>query len=398
MRSEPRRLVFARQRTDRAPRRRPPGALVAILGVVLCFSVAWAMLTPPWQSPDEVQHFAYAQTLVEDHALPGTAGKPTASSSQDAADGAVGASRGAFYPMPSPLSWSPAAAAAYALQAPHLSRTDGGGPNPASPNPPLAYAVADVGYLLSGSPSAFSELYAMRLVNALLVVLTALGGWLLAGEALGRRRSGQVVAAAVCGLLPMETFIGTSVNPDALMTAVWTMALWMGTRVISRRAPVRDVIVLCALTAAGILTKGSSYALLPPALFAITIGWWRQPSAERRRSLRRLLPAGLVLIVPVAAWIGLAHSLGRQAVNTFAGGGPDGVQRPSVSQLHLAVLPTAPALSDPFRTGGELGVYAIWIREGLGDFGWLVVGLPEWVYTAGTYIAAALGVPVVCGW
>lgn len=396
MLSEPRRAVAARQPKLRLPQDRLPAGLLPILGVVLCFAVTWAMLIPPWQSPDEVQHFAYAQTLAEDHALPGRAGHPTASTSQRVADGAVGASRGAFTPAPAPPSWLPADAAAYRAEAPHLSRTDGGGPNPAGPNPPLYYAYADIGYLLSGSTSAFAQLYAMRLLDALLVVVTALGGWLLAGEALGRRRIGQVTSAAVCGLLPMETFIGTSVSPDTMMVALWTLALWMGTRVINRRAPLRDVIALCALAAAAVLTKGTSYALLPPALLAIVIGWWRRPAAERWISLRTLVPAGLVLVVPIVAWIALAHSLGRQAVNTFAGGNHPTLFniRQFLSYVWQYYLPRLPWMV-PFRTTGDLGLSDTWIREGIGDFGWLVVVLPEWVYTVTTVVAAALGVAVV---
>ncbi|MEA2210283.1 MAG: hypothetical protein QOF83_231 [Solirubrobacteraceae bacterium] len=396
MLSEPRRLVVVPRPKLRLPRSRPPSGLPWILGVVLCFAVTWALLIPPWQSPDEIQHFAYAQTLVEDHALPGLAGRSATASSQAAADGAVGATRGAFAPAPAPPSWIPADAAAYDAAAPHMLRTDGGGPNPAQPNPPLFYAYSDIGYLLSGSASAFSQLDTMRLFSALLVVVNALGGWLLAGEALGRRRPAQLTAAAVCGLLPMETFIGASVNPDSLMVTLWTLALWMGTRVINRRAPVRDVIALCALTAAAILTKGTSYALVPPTVLAVAIGWWRRPRVERRQALLALLPAGLVLVVPVIGWLSVAHANGQAGVNSFVGGihATSFNVRQFLSYVWQYYLPRLPWMY-PFRVTGGLGVYDTWIREGIGDFGWLVVPLPKWVYMASAAVVGGLAVGAV---
>ena len=46
----------------------------------------------------------------------------------------------------------------------------------------------------------------------------------------------------------------------------------------------------------------------------------------------------------------------------------------------------------PFRTTPQLPVYDIWVRQGLGDFGWLDVFEPGWVYHLGAVIAAAVAV------
>ena len=75
----------------------------------------------------------------------------------------------------------------------------------------------------------------------------------------------------------MATFMSTAVNPDALLITLWTFALWLGARVINRRAPSRDAIALCGVTAAAILTKATSYALVVPVLLALFIGWRRRP-------------------------------------------------------------------------------------------------------------------------
>ena len=38
---------------------------------VFVAGLAWALVTPDWQAPDENSHFAYTQALAERFALPG---------------------------------------------------------------------------------------------------------------------------------------------------------------------------------------------------------------------------------------------------------------------------------------------------------------------------------------
>ena len=42
----------------------------------------WALFVPPWQSPDEIWHFAYVQSLAERGALPKTSGGTAFSSAE----------------------------------------------------------------------------------------------------------------------------------------------------------------------------------------------------------------------------------------------------------------------------------------------------------------------------
>ena len=76
----------------------------------------------------------------------------------------------------------------------------------------------------------------MRIWGAGLLLLTTGAAWLLAGEVLGRRRLPQLACAACVGLIPMQTAIAGSLNPDALLVALSTVALWLGARVIMRGA------------------------------------------------------------------------------------------------------------------------------------------------------------------
>jgi 4-amino-4-deoxy-L-arabinose transferase-like glycosyltransferase len=369
---------------DRVRRLMPPSSLALLLVIVAVVGLCWALLVPPWQSPDTVAHFAYTQSLAENFRLPGDRHRMAVSSDQSAADGAVGASRGAFYPQASPPSWSRAEYRAY-LRLEHgsspPSKSNGGGPNPASTNPPLYYLYAAAGYLIDAGGTGLGRLYSIQIWGVLLLLGTTVAAWLLAGETFGRRRTAQLACAAVAGLLPMTTFISTSVNPDAMMITVWTFALWLGARVINRGAQPGDCVALCAVNAAGILVKATSYALVVPVVLALALGWLRRPRTERRRTAAVIGLAGLALVLPVIGWLTLAHALGRPGINQInstAAATPFNV-RQFLSYLWQFYLPRLPFMTR-FRVTPQLPVYDFWIRQATGVFGWLAVQLPHWVY------------------
>jgi 4-amino-4-deoxy-L-arabinose transferase-like glycosyltransferase len=376
----------------------PPKSLATLMVVVCIVGLSWALLVPPWQSPDETTHFAYVQSLAENFALPGVKGRPPETSDEAFADGAAGASRGAFWPLASPPEWNRSDYASY-LATEHgahpPSKSDGSGPVPTDNNPPLYYLFADLGYLIDHGGTAFGRLYAIRLSGVVLLLLTTLGAWLLAGEAFGRRRLPQLACSAVAGLLPMATFMSTAVNPDALLITLWTFAMWLGARVINHRARGWDAVGLCAVVAAAILTKATSYALVAPVLLALLIGWRRRPGPERKPALKRIEAAVLVLAVPVVGWLGLARALGREGINHVASSSahPFNIGQ-FLSYVWQFYLPRLPFMT-PFRTTPQLPVYDLWVRQIAGTFGWLDVYLPSWMYPAAALVAGGIAIAAI---
>jgi hypothetical protein len=195
-------------------------------------------------------------------------------------------------------------------------------------------------------------------------------------------------------MLPMASFLSTSVSTDGMLITLWTWALWLGARVINRRAQPGDVAALCAVTAAAVLTKSTSYALLVGVLPALVFGWLRRGPGERRRALLRLSPLLLILVLPIAGWLALSLALNRPAVNTIGSGGTEAF---SVSlfldyvwEFYLPKLSFMKAVAG--ENIPERPFYIYWIHQGTAAFGWLVVMLPAWVYTAATVIWATLSV------
>jgi 4-amino-4-deoxy-L-arabinose transferase-like glycosyltransferase len=376
---------------------RVPKSLAALLALVTIIGCAWALVVPPWQVTDENAHFAYVQTLVESGSPPSAKHKRTYSSEQRLAAATVGAEAGRFYPAAAPPNWSESAWRSYLrrVDAQPESRSDGGGVSTAT-NPPLFYLYDAIPYLLDQGGTIFGQLYAMRIWGVLLLDLTTLAGWLLAGEVFGRRQSLQLAVGAICALMPMSTFMSMAVNPDALLILLWTCALWLGARVILRGAQRRDVVALCAVAACAVLTKATSYGLLFPVLAAFGAAWRLAPAAERRSTLVRELKALPVLVIPVVAWIVVAKANGLAAVNNV-GTGPKAlaVTLPGfldyLWQFYLPRLPFMPIA----KLQGYLPVFFTWSVQGIGKFGVVSVSLPDWAYSETGLLSPALAVGVL---
>jgi 4-amino-4-deoxy-L-arabinose transferase-like glycosyltransferase len=354
---------------------------VAIVGV------SWALLVPPWQSPDETEHFAYAQTLAERFALPGAPGRPGWSTDQDIADAASGASGNASFSDELRFDWSPQDAARYrAAFALNPSRSNGGGYNSAQTNPPLYYLYVDLAYWATYSGDAFDRVYAMRIWSVGLLLVTTGAAWLLAGEVLGRRRLPQLACAACVGLIPMQTAVAGTVNPDALLIALCTVALWLGARVIMRGARPPDAVALCAVTSAALLTKATAYFLLPAVALALFVGWRSSDAADRRRRLGVIAIATVLCAIPVIVWVVARVLRGQSPVNAVSAAGASGSRHVPhfdfpqfLSYLWQFYFPQLPGMT-PFRASPGLPVYYTWIREGWGVFGWLEISMPSWLY------------------
>jgi 4-amino-4-deoxy-L-arabinose transferase-like glycosyltransferase len=402
-----------------------------LLVIVAIVGVWWALLVPPWQAPDTQWHYAYMESLIEGGRLPGDPKRPQFSADQWNAMGTAGSLQTQMYPWDSATNWSAADWQAFRrkVDSDPPSRSDGGGSNPAQPNPPLYYLYAAVAYLIDSGGTALGRLYSIQLWGVLLLLATTVGGWLLAGETFGRRRTAQLACASVVGLLPMTAFLSTSVNPDAMLITVWTFALWLGARVINRRAAAVDSVALCAVTAAAILINATGYALVPPVVLALAIGWWQRPRLERRHHLMVIGSAGLTLVLPVLGWIAFTRVTGRPTVNEInvptssvlaasqgtagQGAAGQGAAGQPVTRIHLLNLgdflsylwqfylprlPFMPVIRDtPELSGSGLPIYRVWLEQGAagvfgGAFG---VYLPTLIYAVvGGFVAGALATAV----
>jgi 4-amino-4-deoxy-L-arabinose transferase-like glycosyltransferase len=375
--------------------------LAGLLALTALVGVAWALVTPVFQAPDENSHFAYVQTLAETFDLPGNPTLPKASTEQDVAASVSNADQAAAQ-LPVRMEWSARAYDRWKVRAagfPRTARTDGGGANPAASNPPLYYLGEAAAYRLAEGGDLFTRVLILRLASVLWLLGTVVGVWLLVGELLGRDRLLQLVAAGTAGLLPMLAFVSASINPDAMLYACWSFALWLAVVVMRRGLTPARAAGLFAIVGLACVVKATSYALLPGAAFALAVGLSRARSEGRRPRLRAVAAAAAGLVATLGVWFVLALVLDRAAaaqVSDAAGHAQTNV-REFVSYVWQFYLPRLPFMNKSLLHPDGLALYSVWLETGWGAFGWLEVRFAPGVYGVLTAITAGVALVALAG-
>jgi 4-amino-4-deoxy-L-arabinose transferase-like glycosyltransferase len=380
---------------------RPPAPLAALLLLTALVGVAWALVTPVFQAPDENSHFGYAQTLAESFDLPGDADRPRASTEQNVAASDSNADQAAAQ-LPVRMEWSQAAYDRWRARAaafPHSARTDGGGANPAASNPPLYYLYESAAYRVAEGGDLFTRVLVLRLASVLWLLATVVGVWLFAGELLGPDRLLQLTAAGTAGLFPMLAFVSASINPDAMLYACFTFALWLGVVLLRRGVTPGRAAALFAVVGLTCVVKATGYALLPGAVLALGLGLWRQRGETERPWLRAAVAAGAGILATLGVWFVIARLMDRavSAQVADAAGHAQTNARELLSYVWQFYLPRLPSMTPSLLHPDGLPLYSVWIKTGWAAFGWLEVRFPRPAYplfaaaTAGVAITALVG-------
>ena len=366
-----------------------PRPLAALVAAVLLAGIAWALVVPPAEVPDEPLHVAHVQTLAETAQRPepdGDEDQPVFSTEQRLARRLSNYEAPIHEPTMKP-EWRPSAFARWRTEQAALTardRRDGGGPNPTAGNPPLYYAWESVAYLATSWGDLFTRWYAMRVWSLLLLAVAVAATWLLAAEVAGRDRLAQLAAASFVGLHPGALAISAGINPDAAMIAAWAVVMWLGGRLLRRGPSWRGVVALLAATAAALLVKATSFGLIPAVVVVLAM------TAVRAGRRQRLDPARVLQLgVVAAALVGLVAVSGAADRLSRALTGGNASLRGFVSYLWQAYLPNLPFQTQVRNLPAFWG-YDVWIRSGWGNFGWAELLLPAAVNLAIAVACAAI--------
>lgn len=378
------------------------GPAVAVGLVALGSFSAWAVVTPPFQTPDESEHFAAVQYFAEtgravDAAL--VPERPVPWSSQELV--AIDATRQqtTFERPGAQLPWLRSYELAFAarLRPPgaELPRDNGGGFHPAtSSHTPFYYALASPAYLTVGERGPFTQLLAVRLFAALLGALTVA----LAVLAVRELAPGRPLLAATAGLLvafqPMFGFMSGAVNNDSGVNLAAAALIYLCVRGLRRGLDLRTGLAIGAVLALAPLLKGTAYALYPPVLLALGFMVLRGRARIPRTAIAAAGVAAAFGVVYLA-WGRISEEFQRTVYATPGGGAPTGVAglqdlNALASWLWQIFVP----LRLPFMTDFTIvkwPFYDIYIREGFGAFGWYAIKFPEWVYLVVLLTMAVVG-------
>lgn len=374
--------------------RRFPRACVLCAVIATANAAVWAVVTPSFQSPDELVHAGYVQWVAETGTLP-----PPASGFYGAQDEQAAAT-GTPWSLVGHPTWSAQQDAILqrTLRG-RLGRTNVQSAGYESNEPPLYYAAEAIPYQLFYGSTYFSRLLAMRLFSALFAGLTVAGIFLFVRELLPSWPWTWTVSGLVCAFQPELGFISGSVDNDALLYATGAVLFWLVARILRRGFTWRRAAAIGLVAIAGALTKPSAYGLLPGAALALMIAAIRTERARGRSSLRgagqAILVSSLVAAILVGWYRLVARGSAPSGPSTGLPGGLAGDSgfltasaiREQLSYLWQFYLPRLPFMKPQFT------LYPLWyvdFQGFIGHFGWNEFGFAGWVITAAAAIFAAL--------
>ena len=360
------------------------GALLCgLIGVLV--ALAWSVIIPPLQVPDEPQHFAYVQEVAQTGTLAGAADEQPISSEFGAAMSALRFSRTVGNPTGrGPWEGRDEWRLKRTLSEPR-SASDGGGRTSASPQPPGYYLLGAVPYLVADAAGAdiLGRLQAVRLLSVLLAGLTVLFTFLFVAEVLPGRRVAAAAGALAVAFQPMFGFISGGVTPDNLMFAA-AAALFFGlARAFRRGLSLRLALGIGAAIGIGLVSKQTFTGLVPGAALGLLILLARLP---RERRLRLAAAAAGPAVLPLLVYAGLGATVWDHGLNdpgsaaspvVSAGTGQAPTMSGRIAYWLQSYLPRLPFLDDLIP--GKVPAYNIWFKAWVGYFGWLDYRFPGWV-------------------
>jgi hypothetical protein len=362
----------------------------------------WALITPPFQAPDEVDHFAYTQSLVERGEAPSrNPGSPLgrwASAEGLALDDMSFLTDHQLGDTRPP--WSVVQLDRYRSQAGQLrpSASDGGGNETAATHGAIYYAALSPAYMLA-SNSPFDQLTLMRLTSALIGALTVVFAFMLARELAPGRPWLAVLAALLVAYEPMYGFISGAVNNDVGVNAAAAAFELLLVLMVRRGLTLRIGALAGGLMIVLPIIKGTAYSLYPVAAVALLATLWRH---HRRSDIAGLGAFGLTALVLRELSVHLAGVFRPSAAAANAAAqtsSPSGAVHEVLAHplgylayLWEVFLPRLSFMAPHFETPGIPG-FTIFVERGWGAFGWYDVFFPHWVYVV--ILVAMLAVPVL---
>lgn len=286
--------------------------LAVLLLLALAHGLAYALIVPAWQAPDEPFLYEYA-------ALTAALGRmPRGADHSPALDERILASlnRQHFwtYTLPGKVVEAPQTMEA-ALELFRMPRQGNG-------DPPLYFALAALPLRATAHWLPEVQVRLLRILNAALLPLLVLCAY---GAAVELRAAGArdapaggsaastqpppgpmslvpLATASLLALHPMLAFVGASAGNDGLASVLSAGFFWAGMRAIGRGVTARRMVVLLLLLLSALLAKRTALPLLLPAAL-IVAGWLARQSP--RRTLGRLQPADRTV-----AFVALGRSRG----------------------------------------------------------------------------------------
>lgn len=338
-----------------------------IAGLAVVNGLAWSILTPPWQAPDEIAHFAYVQHFAE-------TGQPSVDEHPKIARDYSTEHQYAMEwgqtntvranPAGKPP-WDPRARKLLEDQEKRLHAAKDDGTRAALNYTPAYYGIDVLGYLAFDWGDIFDRLGGARLISALLGGLTAIWVWLFARELFRREDWLTNTAALAAVLLPQFGFISGAVNNDNLVIMLGSLELYLLARALRRGLDARLSVLIGVVLALGYLAKPSMAAFGP--LVAGVLAWPLIRDRDRRRLLYPVAGvAGFALVGLI--WSGIAASSGRTVSTVTTSTAQTFSVQDFASYIRHFYLPSLSGTPNRWF-GTQVPLYSVWMHSFFAAFG-----------------------------
>jgi hypothetical protein len=378
---------------DRARGRRIAAVVAVVAG---SNALAWGLLTPTFQIPDEPYHVSYVQDFAE-HGKPPRGPVDGFSPELYVIGGGAAAGDINFNPV-GRGQWSPDAETRLDRALAKRPSTDN---KAASVNvrdyPPAYYASLVPTYVLVHAlgGSTLDALTFMRGIGVLLAMITALALLGLVRELFPDRPLLSGGVALVCAFQPVFTWISGGVNPDAALIALGAILFWLIARAHRRGLTTPVAAAMGLVVALCPLVKLAGLGLVPGAALAFALLLWRRAPEGR---LRPTIAAAITAGVPALLYVFFTAVVWNRpivpgavdgAASAPSGAGGQGASG-FASYLWQYVLPRTGSMTDFFHVGWTPKDF--WTPLFVGKFGWFDYEFPARVNTLAFVIYAAIAV------
>ena len=381
-------------RADEERRRRVPLA-VLIGAIAFGHAVVWAHVNPPFNAPDETEHYAYVQKLGETGK--GLTNSPRLYSS--AQSRAVGVIRilSASETGDGRTTWLKSQEREFEerREADPLPLDDGGGVATAtSSHSPLYYSTLVPAYTLTKGDTAFTTLTWARVSSALYGAIVAAFAFLLVLELFPRWRPLAVAAGLMVAFHPMFAFMSGSVNNDMGVNAAAAVLLYLTIRAMTRGLTPWLGVAIGAVLVIAPLMKGTAYALYPAVALGLAYVLWRGRSRREVVSVAAVLGVGVLLFL---GWTEMSGYFDRSTFTTPGGEAPGSNfparenPRGTLAYLWQIFFPPV-GMVDYWNYPGGWPFFDVYVVRGFGSFGWYAMTFADWVYWAIVVVMGAVAV------
>lgn len=374
--------------------RRPPRAAWLCALVALANGLAWSLIVPPFQIPDENAHYAYVQQVAERGTVPrAVAPEGLLSPREDQMLGALltfGIVGHRENPAPD-TQVQQEAIDGIAKQ--NLPAVGSGDALTATSNPPLYYVLEAIPYKLTPGGKVLDRLALMRVLSALMGAITVLLVFMFLRELLPGSRWTWPAGALLVAFQPLFGFMSGGLNNDNLLYLTAAGFLWGVARAFRHGLNASTGALLGGFLGVGLISKFTLIGFIPAALLAVALLGRREWTLNHRRALRGLAWALGLSVAPIVGYLILNHFVwARSAIPGGVGSVPGLAGRrfsfneevSHVWQLFLPRLWMRPQFA-------SWPVWSTWFIGFIGRFGWLDYGFPMWVYEAARVLGLLIG-------